>query len=89
MVLIARHGHETDHGIDRVFSTDGRGSKELIVPAGGLRRPCSPQTAEEISDANGNVRSANNLYMNGPEIFNFAIKTLPPFSSGTFASKGR
>jgi 3-oxoacyl-[acyl-carrier-protein] synthase-3 len=60
-----------------VLGTDGRGAQELIVPAGGLRMPWSPETAVETDDGSGNVRSHQNLFMNGPEIFNFTFQTVP------------
>lgn len=70
--------HEGPGGLGGfTFGTDGRGGKHLIVPAGGLRRPRSPETAVAEQDADGNVRAAENLYMNGREIFRFAITTAP------------
>lgn len=60
-----------------VFGTDGTGVNELIVPAGGLRNPISNETKIERKDETGNIRSDENLYMNGPEIFNFSMKTVP------------
>jgi 3-oxoacyl-[acyl-carrier-protein] synthase-3 len=59
-----------------VFGTDGRGAANLIVPAGGMRQPVTDQSRVEKEDA-GNWRSAANLYMNGPEIFNFTLRTIP------------
>jgi len=59
------------------FGTDGSGAEQLIVPAGGMRMPRSAQTAVEQTDTGGNVRCAQNLYMNGAEIFNFTIRTVP------------
>lgn len=60
-----------------VFGTDGRGAKQLIVPTGGMRQPRTPATAIEQEDSDGNVRSSDNLYMNGREIFRFAITAAP------------
>lgn len=60
-----------------VFGTDGRGAQELIVPAGGMRCPATPETAIEKGAESGNWRSAQNLYMNGPEIFNFTLRVVP------------
>ncbi len=60
-----------------VFGTDGSGSQQLIVTAGGLRHPLSPETSIEKEDRNGNWRSEQNLYMNGPEIFTFTLKAVP------------
>lgn len=59
-----------------VFGTDGRGARSLIVPAGGMRQPVTPETAVEVEDG-GNWRSPQNLYMDGPEIFNFTLRVVP------------
>jgi 3-oxoacyl-[acyl-carrier-protein] synthase-3 len=61
-----------------VLGTDGRGANEIIVPAGGLRCPPTPETAIEKEDEAGNWRSAQNLYMNGADVFSFALRTVPP-----------
>lgn len=60
-----------------LFGTDGKGANNLIVPAGAMAMPRSDETAEERVDEQGNVRSLNNLYMNGPEIFNFTLDIVP------------
>jgi len=59
-----------------VLGTDGSGYKNLIVPNGGLRNRYDINS-QEIDDDSGNIRTNNNLYMNGPEIFNFTIKAVP------------
>jgi len=58
------------------LGTDGSGSENLIVPNGGLRNRYNPD-AELIDDGSGSYRTKNNLFMNGPEIFNFTIKAVP------------
>ena len=60
-----------------VFGTDGRGANNLIVPAGGLRRARSAETAQEVTDDSGAVRSQDHLFMDGAEIFNFTLKAVP------------
>jgi 3-oxoacyl-[acyl-carrier-protein] synthase III len=60
-----------------VYGTDGSGGPNLMVPAGAFRQPHSAQTALESSDESGNVRSADNLYMDGPEIFAFTMGVVP------------
>ncbi|HKC63442.1 MAG TPA: ketoacyl-ACP synthase III [Pyrinomonadaceae bacterium] len=60
-----------------VFGTDGRGAEQLIVQAGGCRRPLNNEAMIESADEQGNWRSSRNLYMNGPEIFNFTLRTVP------------
>jgi 3-oxoacyl-[acyl-carrier-protein] synthase-3 len=60
-----------------IFGTDGRGAQELIVPAGGLRSPATAESEIEREDESGNWRAPKNLYMNGAEIFNFTLRTVP------------
>jgi 3-oxoacyl-[acyl-carrier-protein] synthase III len=60
-----------------VFGTDGRGAKELMVPAGAMRMPVTEDTFMELEVEPGIFRSPRNLYMNGPEIFSFTLKTIP------------
>jgi 3-oxoacyl-[acyl-carrier-protein] synthase-3 len=60
-----------------VYGTDGGGGvKDIIIPAGGRRRPAEPQ-AELVMDDSGNGRTVNDLYMNGPEVFNFTLRMVP------------
>lgn len=72
-----------------VYGTDGRGAENLIVPAGGMRRPHSAETTLAIEDENGNVRSSENLYMNGAEIFNFTLGAVPGLVKDMLDRSGR
>lgn len=58
---------------DFVFGTDGGGAENLIVHAGGARCPVNL----EKNPGNDDSPSGRNLYMNGPEIFNFTIEVVP------------
>ena len=58
------------------LGTDGRGWNNLIIPNGGLRNK-QYEKAEDWTDENGALRNNDNLYMNGPEIFNFTIEAVP------------
>jgi len=60
-----------------LYGTDGSGGPNLIVPAGGLRTPRSESTAVAIEDDQGNTRSQDDLFMDGPEIFNFTLSAVP------------
>jgi 3-oxoacyl-[acyl-carrier-protein] synthase-3 len=60
-----------------VYGTDGSGAGNLMVPAGGLRQPRTEQTALASQDDQGNTRSQDNLFMNGSEIFNFTLTSVP------------
>jgi 3-oxoacyl-[acyl-carrier-protein] synthase-3 len=75
--LITSSEDETNVIYEFDFGTDGSGAKHLIVPAGGLKTPHSSETAKEIADENGCIRSLDNLFMNGASIFSFAINTVP------------
>lgn len=57
--------------------TDGGGSVNLIVPAGGARRPTHSETAEEYCDENGSIRGPLNLFMDGQELFAFTLMRVP------------
>lgn len=64
------------------LGTDGTGFDKLIVPGGGFRTPCSAGTRIEEADESGNVRSAEDLYMDGGEVFNFSISEEPKSVQG-------
>ncbi|SRR6266571_644803 len=61
-----------------VLGTDGRGANQIIVKAGGLRCPPNAETAVESQDSSGNWRSDQNLFMDGADVFSFALRTVPP-----------
>lgn len=63
-------GTEVDPRPIYVYGTDGSGAKHLIVRRGGMRGRGSTSTEES-------ARADEYLYMNGPEIFHFALKVVP------------
>jgi 3-oxoacyl-[acyl-carrier-protein] synthase-3 len=69
-----------------VFGTDGKGAPNLIVPAGASRQGRSAETAVEKRDDSGNVRSENNLYMNGAEVMAFSLSAVPAAVSKLLAA---
>jgi 3-oxoacyl-[acyl-carrier-protein] synthase-3 len=60
-----------------ILGTDGTGAKHLMVPAGGFRMPCCPETKIERTDASGCIRTDENLVMNGPAVFHFSVYKVP------------
>lgn len=64
------------HIFEFVLGTDGKGMNNLIIPNGGMRKRFE-NSAEFRIDDSGNGRTNNDLFMNGPEIFNFTIKSIP------------
>lgn len=71
--LIGQGGMEIG-GFD--LGTDGSGKDFLIIPAGGARKARTPETAVE-QEKDGNVRSEDNLFMSGGDIFEFTIREVP------------
>lgn len=67
---------ETEKIFDFELGTDGSGMNNLIVQNGGLRNNFNSQEADVFEEGNF-LRNGNNLFMNGPEIFNFTIANIP------------
>lgn len=75
--IVARDGATAPSIGPFVFGTDGSGAQNLIVPAGGFRRPRDADSAVPRTDASGNVRTDENLYMDGAEILAFTLREVP------------
>lgn len=70
-------GVDGDDGLTGItYGTNGAGGKNLIVPNGGLRAgtDIAPKAAVDARDL---VESGHDLYMDGPEIFNFTLDVVP------------
>lgn len=73
---------------DFAIGTDGSGYAHFIIPAGGLKSPCSEQTGTVQTDEMGYMRSQDNIYMNGQEIFSFALRVVPKTVNRLLADAG-
>lgn len=71
-----------------VSGTDGTGASHLSVPAGMFRQPSTAETKQPRAREGGNVRSDEQLYMNGAEIFNFTLREVPPMISSLLQAAG-
>lgn len=60
-----------------ILKSDGKGIESMLQPAGAYRTPSREETRKEIADKDGNIRSGENIYMNGFEIFNFTLTQQP------------
>lgn len=65
-----------------ITGTDGAGAPHLLIPEGGYR-------ALDTSDARLADRAADSLYMDGGEIFNFTLSSIPTLVKDLFALAGR
>lgn len=63
--------------IDFVLGTDGRGASNLIVPAGGFRYRSCAASRESREREDANLRSDEQLFMDGKEIFAFTLREVP------------
>src|SRR5260221_6132086 len=86
--LVGSTPAETDLIGPFVLGTDGRGADQIIVKAGGLRCPPTAATAVEREDQSGNWRSDQNLFMDGADVFGFALKTVPQALSQLLEKSG-
>ena len=68
--------------------SDGAGHQLLIQPASGTRMPRSPGTAVASADRDGNVRSLENLFMDGRSIFIFGLGVVPKLVDRLLAKGG-
>lgn len=62
------------------FSLNSDGSRESLIkiPAGGYRKMSSCETVKEkVVDEYDNIRSDEQGYMNGADVFNFVIREVP------------
>lgn len=57
--------------------SDGEGLPSVIIPSGGFRQPVNIKSLEETEREDGNIRSDIEIYMNGMDVFNFAIGVVP------------
>ncbi len=57
--------------------TDGTGKDALLIPAGCFRERSSAETSAFLTSEDGSVRSAEQLYMDGPSVFSFALDRVP------------
>ncbi len=67
-----------------ILGTDGKGANNLIINNGGSRFPKNKK--ESYTDSNGNSRNDDYLYMNGSEIFNFTLESIPALVTNTLLS---
>lgn len=72
-----------------VYGTDGSGSHHLIVHAGGLKEPRTPESSEEIQGDHGSIRSRDTLYMNGRRVLNFGVERVPRLIESLCQKAGR
>lgn len=77
---------------DSFFSLNSDGSREglIKIDAGGYRMPSSVETLKErVVDEYGNIRSLEQGYMHGGDVFNFVIREIPKDITNLMAFSGK
>lgn len=68
------------------LNTDGSRADLIMIPAGGYRKMSSAETiVEKVIDEYGNMRSEEQGYMRGGDVFNFVIREIPRDIKNTVA----
>lgn len=63
--------------VDVMCATSGNGFEKFFIPAGGARTPRSADTAREQVDSSGNVRTDEDIHMDGLGVLSFAKAKVP------------
>jgi 3-oxoacyl-[acyl-carrier-protein] synthase-3 len=77
-----------DSIIHASLKMDGARYEALMIPAGGLRLPSTPETAKMVDAGDNNFRAKDHLFMNGSAIFNFVQTEVPPLVENLLANAG-
>jgi 3-oxoacyl-[acyl-carrier-protein] synthase-3 len=73
---------------DFLFGTDGSGYDKLIVRNGASKNGFDFDPTE-LQYGTDNTYTDNNLYMNGPEVFNFTNQVIPDFTKQIVEKNGK
>jgi 3-oxoacyl-[acyl-carrier-protein] synthase-3 len=68
-------------GVDAMtfdLCTDGSGWEAIMIPDGGGRRPFTQESLREKECPGGGVRKGTEVHMNGPDVFAFTLREVPP-----------
>jgi len=70
-----------DESADPIFmhlASDGSGASAIMIPEGGYRNPVNTESLVEVQDSAGVCRSGLHVRLNGPDVFNFTLREVPP-----------
>lgn len=72
------------------LNSDGSRADLIMIKAGGYRHMSTPETLKErVVDEYGNMRSDEQGYMKGGDVFNFVIREIPRDIKKTMAEAGK
>ena len=60
-----------------IMHTDGSGENAVKIPGGGMRNPVNRDSLIESVREDGNIRNDLEVFMDGMDVFNFAMREVP------------
>jgi 3-oxoacyl-[acyl-carrier-protein] synthase-3 len=57
--------------------SDGSGANSVMISAGAYRNPTTENNIKAEEKEDGNIRSDHQIYMDGMDVFNFALRVVP------------
>jgi 3-oxoacyl-[acyl-carrier-protein] synthase-3 len=85
-IVVVENGGDDTIRVD--LRNDGSRRDSLRIPAGGSRLASSVETAELVDSGDGNLRSLDNLVMDGSAVFTFVQTDVPPLIDSALAGAG-
>jgi 3-oxoacyl-[acyl-carrier-protein] synthase III len=71
-----------------VLGSDGGGYRHIIVPVGASRHPKTAESQKRVVRDDGNIRSDEDTFMNGAEVFAFTLREIPGLIRNTLETAG-
>jgi 3-oxoacyl-[acyl-carrier-protein] synthase-3 len=68
--------------------SDGTGAEHLMIKAGQFRNPSTAETSVRTQREGTNIRSDEDLFMNGAEVFTFTLREVPGLLKTVMGSAG-
>lgn len=69
------------------MASDGGSASSFMIPAGGARVPSSEETKAPRTDDSGNVRTQEDIYMDGNAVLDFVKQEIPTLVRGLLAQQ--
>lgn len=85
-IVVVENGGDDTIRLD--LRNDGGRRDSLKIPAGGSRLASSAETSELVDSGDGNLRSLDNLVMDGSAVFTFVQTDVPPLIDAALSGAG-
>lgn len=75
--------------LDTVLASAGKEHKSFYIPAGGMKQPKSEETTIEDTDRSGNIKTLEDIHMNGFNVWRFIASTVPKQIKGILSKNDK